>query len=136
MHEWSLAQAVINGALEYAEKHGLKRAIKISIMLGELQQIDVPAFKLALKELIKEQQTYKIKFKIKEEKAKLRCRACGFEWLFSKTKEKLSEQDSELIHFVPEVAHTYIRCPKCKSPDFEIIKGRGVQIESIEEISE
>jgi len=31
MHEWSLAQAVINGALEYAEKHGLKRAIKISI---------------------------------------------------------------------------------------------------------
>lgn len=136
MHEWSLGQAVISGALDYAKKHKLKRAIKIGIVLGELQQIDLRVFRLALKELIKEQQAYKIKFKIKEEKATLKCRACGFEWSFSKTKKKLSKQDAELIHFVPDVAHAYMRCPKCKSPDFEIVKGRGVRIESVEEISD
>lgn len=134
MHEWSLAQAVISSALDYAKKRGLRRAIKIAIVLGEMQQIDLPVFRLALEELIKEQQAYKIKFKIKEEKAKLKCRACGFEWLFSEAKKKLNEQDSEFIHFVPDIAHAYMRCPKCKSPDFEILKGRGVRIEAVEEI--
>ncbi len=37
----------------------------------------------------------------------------------------------ESIHFIPEVAHTYIKCPKCGSPDFEIIKGRGIWLEKI-----
>ena len=33
--------------------------------------------------------------------------------------------------FLPEMAHTYLKCPKCKSPDFDIIAGRGVYIKNI-----
>jgi hydrogenase nickel incorporation protein HypA/HybF len=46
-------------------------------------------------------------------------------------KKKLNEDESEAIHFLPEVAFVHTRCPKCKSPDFEITKGRGVTITSI-----
>ena len=41
------------------------------------------------------------------------------------------EDVREAIHFVPEIAHTYIKCPKCGSPDFEVVQGRGVWLESI-----
>ena len=54
------------------------------------------------------------------------------EWLFGEAIKGLSEEQSEAIHFIPEVAHVYIRCPECESPDFEFVKGRGVWIESIE----
>jgi hydrogenase nickel incorporation protein HypA/HybF len=45
--------------------------------------------------------------------------------------KKLSEDDSESIHFIPEIAFAHFRCPKCGSPDFEIVTGRGVSILSI-----
>jgi hydrogenase nickel incorporation protein HypA/HybF len=43
----------------------------------------------------------------------------------------LDEEAREAIHFLPEAAHAYIRCPKCGSPDFEILSGRGVWLESV-----
>ena len=46
-------------------------------------------------------------------------------------KKKLNEDESEAIHFIPEVAFVHTRCPKCGSPDFEIQKGRGVSITQI-----
>jgi hydrogenase nickel incorporation protein HypA/HybF len=69
---------------------------------------------------------------LENEKAVLKCRVCGHQWAFSDVMKELSEEDSESIHFVPDIAHVYIRCPKCNSPDFEIVEGRGVWIEYIE----
>ena len=48
-----------------------------------------------------------------------------------KKKKKLNEDESEAIHFIPEVFLVHTRCPKCGSPDFEITTGRGVSIASI-----
>jgi hydrogenase nickel incorporation protein HypA/HybF len=74
------------------------------------------------------------KFTIEVAKAELKCRACGKRWLFSD--KKLDEETAEAIHFVPEVAHTYIKCPKCGSPDFKILEGRGVWLKSIRGVKE
>ena len=71
------------------------------------------------------------RIRIETEKAVLKCRVCGYQWNFSDSTKRLNEDKAELIHFIPEVAHVYLRCPKCKSPDFEITKGRGVWISSI-----
>jgi hydrogenase nickel incorporation protein HypA/HybF len=46
-------------------------------------------------------------------------------------KRKIKDDEAEAIHFIPEVAFVHARCPKCGSPDFEILKGRGVSIASI-----
>ena len=134
MHEWALAEAVVSTALKVSKEKGLEKVSKITVKIGKLQQVEIDLFEFALKEIkrargpIVENATIEIEM----EKAVLRCRACQQQWLFKESLEKLKPDDAEAIHFIPEVAHVYIRCPKCNSPDFEVLKGRGVWIASIE----
>jgi len=128
MHEWALAEAVIAAASQIAEKEGLKEVTEVKIKVGELQQIEIDVLEFALSQL----KTSKLKnteFSIETVKAELKCRACEHKWAYGK--ERLDENTKEAIHFVPEVAHTYVKCPKCGSPDFEAMQGRGVWLEKI-----
>lgn len=128
MHEWALAEAVISAATETAEKEGLSKITEVRIRIGELQQIEQDILEFALSQL-KTVKFGNAKFKIEKMSAKLKCRACSHVWIFSK--EKLDKQTAEAIHFVPEIAHAYVKCPKCGSPDFEILEGRGIWLQSI-----
>jgi len=128
MHEWALAEAIISSASQIAEKEGLKEVTEVKIKVGELQQIELDILEFSLSQL-KTAKFKNTKFNIEIVKAQLRCRVCGNKWVFNK--EKLDEKTAGAIHFVPEIAHTYIKCPKCGSPDFEILQGRGVWLETI-----
>jgi len=128
MHEWALAEAVITTAKQIAEKEGLEKVTEVTVKIGELQQVEREIFRFALQQL-KPAMFKNAKLHITSAKTTLKCRVCGNAWLFKK--QKLGKNEAEAIHFVPEVAHTYIKCPKCGSPDFEIIKGRGVWLENI-----
>lgn len=128
MHEWALAEAVVTTAVQIAEKEGLKQVTEVTVKIGELQDVERPIFRFALAQL-KPASLKLAKFRLLKSKAKLKCRVCGNIWFFKKA--KLNKDAVEAIHFVPEVAHTYIKCSKCGSPDFEILEGRGVWLESI-----
>lgn len=128
MHEWALAEAIINAATEIAEKEGMKQITHVEIRVGELQQVENGILKFALSQL-RTPKLKKARFSIRTERAKLKCRACGHTWIFSEN--KLDQNASEAIHFVPEIAHTYIKCSKCGSPDFEILEGRGVMLQRV-----
>jgi hydrogenase nickel incorporation protein HypA/HybF len=128
MHEWALAEAILNSAKEIAEKEQLKQVTEVSIRVGELQQVEPPILRFALEQL-KNELFKKAKFHILKAKSTLKCRVCGTEWQFSL--KSLDTATAEAIHFVPEVAHSYIKCPKCGSPDFEIASGRGIWLENI-----
>jgi len=133
MHEWALAESILTAALEAAEKEKLKKITEIKISIGELQQIEQDIFEFALDGIIEEQggKLKGVKIKIETEKSTLKCKSCENTWKFSDMKKKLKEDESEAIHFIPEVAFVHTRCPKCGSPDFEITTGRGVSITSI-----
>lgn len=133
MHEWALADAVVSTAAKVAEKEKLSEITEIKIGLGQLQQIETNIFEFAIREIIRSQKTVfkKTKIVLQVQKAVMKCRNCGKKWASAAVVERLDSTDSEAIHFVPEVAHAYIRCPECKSPDFEIAQGRGVWINSI-----
>ena len=128
MHEWALAEAVITAAQQIAEKENLKEIREVNIKIGELQQVERDILRFALSQ-IKPASFKNAVFHISTAKTTLKCRVCGNTWLFRET--KLDEETAEAIHFVPEVAHSYIKCPKCGSPDFEIAKGRGIWLENI-----
>ena len=128
MHEWAIAEAVISTVSQIAEKEGLKKVSEVDIKIGELQQIELDILEFALSQL-KTPESKNVKFNIETVRAELRCRVCGHQWIFSK--ERLNKDVAEAIHFVPEIAHTYVKCPKCGSPDFEILHGRGIWLESI-----
>ncbi|MEM1515197.1 MAG: hydrogenase nickel incorporation protein HypA [Thermoproteota archaeon] len=128
MHEWALAEAIISTASEVADRENLREVNTIIIAVGEMQQVDKDILKFAIKQL-RSDKFAKTKFIIKTSRAKFICRICGHKWFFKR--EGLPEDTREAIHFVPEVAHAYIRCPKCGSPDFEVSGGSGVWIASI-----
>ena len=127
MHEWALAEAVISSAVNFTKRKKFNMK-EIVVVLGELQQIDTDVFDFALKEIMNTM-GLDLKVTFKKEKALLKCRTCSNEWTFKP--EILDEQEKESIHFIPEVAHDYVKCPECGSPDFSILKGRGVWLFSV-----
>ena len=128
MHEWALAEAILASAKEIAEKEKLKEVTEVTIKVGELQQVEPDILRFALSQM-KTEIFKNAKFRILKAKSTLKCRVCGTTWQFNL--KKIDKTTAEAIHFVPEVAHTYIKCPKCGSPDFEIVSGRGVWLENI-----
>lgn len=128
MHEWALAEAIITAAQQIAEKEKLHEIREVTIKIGELQQVEQHILRFALSQL--KPATFKnARFHITKLKTTLKCRVCGNTWLFNKN--KMDKDTAEAIHFVPEVAHAYIKCQECGSPDFEISEGRGIWIENI-----
>ncbi|MGC9443667.1 MAG: hydrogenase nickel incorporation protein HypA [Candidatus Methanospirareceae archaeon] len=131
MHEWALAEAVIEAAVADARKEGMTEITEITVRIGELQQIELDPFTFALDEITKMhgKLLQNAQVKLEDEPAIFTCRVCGTEWRYQKA--SLNEAEGEAIHFAPEVAHAYMRCPSCKSPDFEVVQGRGVTIQRI-----
>ena len=132
MHEWALAEGVISTAIDVSEDEDAKSIKRINIKIGNLQQVDMEIFRNALEEISKGSLAEGSEMNIEIESAVLQCRSCGNEWDFDDSLKDLDEDETESIHFVPDLAHAYIRCSECGSPDFEIKKGRGVWLDSVE----
>ena len=128
MHEWALAEAILASAKQVAEQEKLKKVTEVTIKVGELQQIEPPILRFALTQL-KPELFKNTKFHILKAKSTLKCRVCATTWQFNL--KKLDRATAEAIHFVPEASHSFIKCPKCGSPDFEIVTGRGVWLEDM-----
>ncbi len=134
MHEWALADAVVTTAKKVAKEENLNEISEIVVKIGELQTISREIFDTALQEVMKDQPKLlkNVVCTLEIEPAAFKCRNCGHEWLFAEVKSNLDDDETESIHFIPETAHVFLKCPNCKSPDFEIVKGRGIWVDSIE----
>jgi hydrogenase nickel incorporation protein HypA/HybF len=128
MHEWALAEGVISTAEKFAVENGLTKVTEVVVMIGELQQVEHEVLDFAFQQL-KTPLFKEAKFILNSQPAKFKCRNCGHEWTFEA--HGMTEDVSEAIHFVPEMAHVYIKCTECGSPDFEVSEGRGVWLATI-----
>jgi len=131
MHEWALADGILKTALEFAEQHNAKSIKKVVIVLGELQDVEQEIVEFALSEMRKNTIAENAEFIFEEEEAIFKCRDCGHTWKLKDVEKELSGEIREDIHFVPEVVHAFVECPRCGSRDFEVVKGRGVYISEI-----
>jgi hydrogenase nickel incorporation protein HypA/HybF len=134
MHEWALAESIIATIIKESEKENLSKIFKVTVKIGELQSIELEIFKFALENMV---EMYKPPVDLENicleiDRCILKCKVCGNTWNYRDIPKELEEDEKEAVHFVPEVAHTYMRCTQCGSPDFEILQGRGVWIDSIE----
>jgi len=128
VHEWALAEALISAVIKISEKEGLRKISEVGVGIGELQDIDLEIFKFALMQL-RPDHLKDAEFEFRMVETKLKCRVCGHEW--SPRKDELDEGVREAIHFIPELTHAYLRCPRCGSVDFDVINGRGVWLEYV-----
>jgi hydrogenase nickel incorporation protein HypA/HybF len=129
MHEWALAEAVLEAAASAAGPGSRLRSVTVRI--GELQSIDREIFSFALAESARDGALAGASFIMETEPASFRCRGCGRGWLLAEAGAD-GEQTREAIHFLPESAHAFLRCPSCGGPDFTVETGRGVTIASVE----
>lgn len=131
MHEWALAEAIVETVKAKAFEWGRTRFSLLKVKLGELQQVDKEILSFALNELLniaKDENGISVeKVIFVEEKAVAECLRCGYRWDLDTA--SLGEEIKEYIHFVPEVVHTFASCPRCGSTDFDIASGRGVSVE-------
>ena len=134
MHEMALAEAVVAAAIAAAEKHGIAKITKIEVRVGELQRIENDAFRFAIEALIpaSEPRIAGAVLEVETDPARCLCRACGRAFGLSEVPPPGDHESSEAIHFIPELAHAFLRCPACASPDFEVKGGRGVTVGAIE----
>ena len=129
----ALAEGVIVTALKQAraQRRPLRRVV---VRVGELQQIDTEVFAdcLAAVRADDEPLLAGARIDVEAEAAVLGCRACDARFGFADLAAPPGPEEREAIHFVPELAHAWVRCPACGSPDFAVRGGRGVHIEAIE----
>jgi hydrogenase nickel incorporation protein HypA/HybF len=133
MHELALADSVVKAALRAADDAGMSHIERITVKVGELQQIEREIFEFSLTTVIPSQDTRlaDTEFDVTEEKVRFRCRSCGHD--YGRSDVAIEGDDAgEAIHFIPELSHAFARCPKCGSPDFDITQGRGITLERIE----
>ncbi len=129
VHEWALAEAIVEYIEREAGQIGKKDIEKLVLKLGLLQSIDREILDFALKELFRDRGLNVESIVYVDEDIKLKCRRCGFEWSISM--DEVDEAIREAIHFVPETVYSYFKCPRCGSRDFQILSGRGVLIGEI-----
>ena len=134
MHEFALAEGVAVTAVEAARREGLRRITRLAVSVGQLQQFEPTLFAEVLREIMPRTHAELdgVEVDLRTVPAALRCRACGREFGLSECANGLDAKQSEAIHFVPELVHAYGRCPGCGSPDFEIVRGRGVWLDQVE----
>jgi hydrogenase nickel incorporation protein HypA/HybF len=131
MHEWALADAVIESTASALAGRDPSCLRAVRVLIGELQAIDREIFDFALKTLLAERPFRQAAYGLETEPAGFRCEKCTREWTLAETRD-LTDETREAIHFLPEAAHAFVRCPACASPDYRIVRGRGVSIASID----
>lgn len=134
MHEWALAESVVQTALKVADKENIGKITQCKVVLGELQQIDKDTFRFAIKQIADSHHSQfdKVEVLIETEKTGLLCQKCGHSWDYENVKGDLTGDQAEAIHFIPEVVFVHTRCPQCGGVDFGIAKGRGIYLATIE----
>lgn len=130
MHEWALAESVLEAVKRESGSRELKEISSVKVRLGELQNIEEEIFAEGLRTLAGEYGIDGQAFAIEHVPARFACNRCGRRWSLRESGD-VSEDELEAIHFLPETAHLFIRCPDCGSGDYRIEEGRGVTIGDI-----
>jgi len=130
VHEASIAYNIIQIAIKVATENKAKKINRITIVVGELNFLDLEALKFAFEVLVENTMAEKAELGIKLVPAKFKCLKCGEEWEFSSS--KIMNNAVNKIHFTPELIVDYLKCPRCNSNEFEIINGKELYVENIE----
>lgn len=134
MHEFALADAVVKAAARAAREAGIDRVERIVVRVGELQQIERELFEFSLTQVLPAADPVLagVRFEVETEPVVFHCRVCERRFGTADLGEGSDPDSAEAVHFLPELAHAFVRCPGCGSPDFDIVAGRGVTLEKVE----
>jgi hydrogenase nickel incorporation protein HypA/HybF len=120
MHEFSISSEIVKSALETAERNHSKKVVSVHLEIGELAILNVEQVTFWIHELFKGSIAEGAKVKVKNAKAEIFCKACGYQGGV-----KSDQMD------LPQHYAAYF-CPKCGSPQIKIEKGRECILKKIQ----
>jgi len=127
VHELVLANGIVDAVINFAAENKSK-VVEFKVAVGELASINIELMRRLLEEIVKKTILEKAKIIVEVEKARIRCQLCNYACNASAYLDKLTEDEKEIIHFVPELLSTFARCPRCGSCSFNIESGRSVRV--------
>lgn len=141
MHEFSVAQSIIDSINEDARVKNAKTVSEISIDVGELMQLDTSFLRHALK-ILRMGALSDAKLRIHIVKAKFSCRRCSYVWTMTEAKKQLSEVPEQLmvrepdsrelpLHFLPYLYPAFLHCVKCGSSDVSVTQGKDIRVRKL-----
>lgn len=121
MHEFSLANQIVEKVLDLAKGKKTKKVASIEVSVGELTLLgEEEQVKFWLKELLNQKEITKdARIKLNTIKALVKCKKCGYE----------GDLKVEIKH---DHSQSAFLCPTCGQGDLEIKRGRDCVIERIE----
>lgn len=139
MHEFGIAQSVVEYTLSEAENRKASRVSEIHLDVGELSMIDRRVLAHALKLLMTNPKLEKCRVHIRKKRVSFVCRRCSSQWSMAEAMKQLDKVPEKLrvrepdskevpLHFLPSLYSAFVRCPKCGSSDLDVTAGEGVRI--------
>lgn len=124
MHEYSLAQGIVQTVVEVAREHNATKIKKVEVTAGEFSMINFEqlefAFGIASEGTIAEG----AELLIEEEKGKIECEECQYQG-------PIEQAIQEMDHFIVDLSNIF-ECPNCHSNRTKIVGGRDVYVKNIE----
>jgi len=111
VHELSVAQSIVETAVEEAQAHGASRVVGINLQLGRMSGVQREPLEFGFEISSKGTAAEGATLKITEIPLTIRCRSCG------------AESGVEAWEFI---------CRVCESGDVEILTGRELAIVSLD----
>ncbi len=113
---------------------GARRVTAVRVRVGALSLVDIDALVFALKVASKGTPAEGARFEVTVEEPVFRCRRCGHQWSIPRNRvQEIAEAYgiSSTMHLYPDIVVEYLKCPRCGSNDVEIVRGRGVVVETV-----
>lgn len=111
MHEFAIAQSLLDRALAEAEKNEGKKILSVGVKLGTASHITPDSLELCFKAVAKGTIAEEAKVEVEPLELKARCRRCGTE-------------------FIASDDHHRLVCP-CGSTNVEVVSGEEVYLQDL-----
>lgn len=111
MHEMSIAEGILDIALDYAKQNDAKVVHEVGLILGEMAGVEMESLDFSWRLITKDTIAEGAKLMVRHTPLVGRCSKCGKEF---------------------HIEHYNFWCPECKDGVLKTISGRELQVEYLE----
>ena len=111
MHEMSIAEGILDIALDYAKQNDAKVVHEVGLILGEMAGVEMESLDFSWRLITKDTIAEGAKLTVRHTPLVGRCSKCGKEF---------------------HIEHYNFWCPECKDGVLKTISGRELQVEYLE----
>lgn len=121
MHEFSVAQSIVETVLQVAKRHNASRVLQVNLIVGEVALVNTEQLSWYIHMLTKETVAEGMELHVTSSPVRIRCPDCGYEGGV-----RYRGSDSFWHSSLP-----VLECPHCQSAQTSILSGRELHIKDM-----